>query len=53
MTSYTVHCETCLHRSTYPTHELATTQAEAHAKRHLDHEMTIEEEPDQEEPAPS
>ena len=53
MPSYTVRCETCLHLSTYPTREVAAAQAEAHAKRHLDHEVTIEQEPDEEEPAPA
>lgn len=51
MTSYTVRCETCLLQNTYPTHEVAAAEAEAHAKRHLDHEVTIEQQPDEEEPA--
>ena len=51
MANYTVSCDTCLHRSTHPTHEVATAEAEAHAKRHLDHSVTIEQEPDEEETA--
>ena len=53
MTNYTVSCDTCLHRSTYPTHEVATAHAEAHAKTHLDHSVTVEQEPDEEENAPA
>jgi len=45
MTRYIVTCETCLHRSTYPTHEAATDQADEHARKHPDHTVTVEEEP--------
>jgi len=53
MTNYTVSCETCLHRSTHPTPEGATAHAEAHAKTHLDHSVTVEQESDEEENAPA
>jgi hypothetical protein len=47
MTRYLVTCETCLHRSTYPTHEAATAEAEAHARTHPDHSVLVEEEPNE------
>jgi len=53
MANYTVSCDTCLHRSTQPTQEGATAHAEAHAKTRLDHSVTVEQEPDDEENAPA
>jgi hypothetical protein len=48
MTTYLVDCETCLHRGTYPTHEAAIAEAEAHAKAHPDHTVNVTEEQDDE-----
>lgn len=48
MTTYTVDCETCLHRGTYPTHEAAIAEAEAHAKAHPDHTVNVTAEQDDE-----
>ena len=45
MTRYVVTCETCLHRSTYLTHDAATDQADAHTGTHPDHKVIVEEEP--------
>ena len=53
MTSYAVTCETCLHRSVYPTREAAIVQAEGHAMTHPDHSVTVEQEPNEEENAPA
>ncbi len=48
MTTYVVTCETCLYRSTYPTHDAATAEAQAHAEDHADHSVTVTQEEDDE-----